>query len=134
MTRESQLGSCTPIKPHSLAHFAMSLRFCRCGPPPANCARNTAGPLMVFTRASKDGWLEREFAEVVRAHPGRLEDRPRVRLFLLVKIMLHAICMRGADDLLPVDGAFAHGDRRRLVRIRVELADVLHVQRHHAAL
>src|SRR5436190_10864358 len=137
MTRPSQLGSCTPTKPHSLAHFAMSLRFCICGPPPANCARNTAGPLMVFTSAPKKRLsltLYGELGEVVGADLCRIHDRPGVRLFLLVEVVLHAIRMRGADDLLPVDGAFAHGNRGRLVRVRIELADVLHVQRDHAAL
>src|SRR4249920_3010996 len=104
MTRASQLGSCTPTKPHSLAHFAMSLRFCRCGPPPANCARKIAGPLMVFTRAPTVSWLDSELAEVIGADLRRLEDRPDERRFLLVEVVLHAIGVRGADDLLPVDG------------------------------
>src|SRR6188508_2232934 len=108
MTRPSQLGSCTPMKPHSLAHFAMSLRFCRCGPPPANCARNTAGPLIVFTTSNS------EFGQVVRADLRRVHDGPGERLFLLVEIVLHAIGARGADNLLPVDGALAHGNGRRL--------------------
>src|SRR5436190_24208885 len=105
MTRASQLGSCTPTKPHSLAHFAMSLRFCRCGPPPANCARNTAGPLMVFTLAPKlkSGCSDSELAHIGGADFRRLEDGPRKRLFLLVEIVLHAIGMRGADDFLPID-------------------------------
>src|SRR6188508_1208506 len=102
MTRPSQLGNCTPTKPHSLAHLAMSLRFCRCGPPPANCARNTAGPLMVFTLAPKlRSGSDGELAQIVGADFRRLEDGPRERLFLLVEIVLHAVGMRGADDLLP---------------------------------
>src|SRR6187549_34310 len=76
MTRESQLGNCTPMNPHSLAHLAMSFRFCRCGPPPANCARNTAGPLMVFKLAPGSCWSDGQLAEVVGTDLGRLEDRP----------------------------------------------------------
>src|SRR3954464_3364 len=130
MTRASQEGSCTPTKPHSLAHLHMSLKFCRCGPLPANCARKIAGPLMVFTLApSQDSELDGKLREVIRAHLRGLEHRPCVRLLLLVEVMLHAVGVRGADYLLPIDGAFAHRHGGSLVRIVGEFADVLDVQR-----
>src|SRR5690348_15792691 len=91
MTRPSQLGSCTPTKPHSFAHLHMSLKFCRCGPLPANCARKIAGPLIVFMS-------DRELRQVVGRFLRRLEDRLPERRFLFIEERLRAVRLRGADD------------------------------------
>src|SRR5688572_8127422 len=98
----------------------MSSKFCRCGPPPANCARKIAGPLIVFTLAPSTPRLllngypdgsDFELRKVVAADLHRLQDGTRERLFLLIEVRLGAIGLGGADDLLPVDHAFAqrHG-------------------------
>src|SRR5678815_3840945 len=98
MTRPSQLGSCTPMKPHSLAHLHMSLKFCRCGPLPANCARKIAGPLMVFIARLPGS--DFQLLEIFATDLHRLEDGARERRLLLVEEGLGAVLLRGADDLL----------------------------------